>query len=41
MQVYVIDTVLIPQDDLADIPQTIPAGKQILDQRLYSCVVAA
>jgi uncharacterized surface protein with fasciclin (FAS1) repeats len=25
-QVYVIDTVLIPEDDLADIPQTIPAA---------------
>jgi hypothetical protein len=25
-QVYVIDTVLIPEDDLSNIPQTIPAG---------------
>lgn len=27
-QVYVIDAVLIPVKDLADVPQTIPAGKR-------------
>ena len=38
-QVYVIDTVLIPEDDVADIPQTIPAGALALAWPVRPCAV--